>query len=437
LVVLAACGEQATAGPPSRPHVFVYLVDALRADHLGCYGYPRPTSPAVDAFAKDATVFHAVAPSSWTKASVASLFTGRSPIVHQAQDRSDALPGDAVTLAERLGAAGYRTYALYANAWVSGTFGLDRGFEEREFLPARSDRLNRQLFGRLRRSAPEDRLFAYVHTIDPHLPYEPVSELRRRFAPTGRTRSRVSAVWLEGVAARARRGEPVPPRLIEEVTALYDAEIAFNDRQFGLFLEELKRRGLYDRSLIVFTSDHGEELFDHGGVSHGQTLFREVLDVPLVVKWPRGTAPPPGTSGSRAQLLDLLPTVLDAVGLPLPPGLEGRSLLRPPPAGAPPGGKGILSYLDLDGRKVQSVTEDRWKLIREGAVDAPRPRLGLYDLEEGGETRDVRAQHPVLAGQLASQLEAEAARRPRTPPPPQAALPVDVVERLRALGYIR
>jgi choline-sulfatase len=435
----ASSSPAASPGPPKarRPHVFIYLVDALRADHLGCYGYPRPVSPSTDAFAGAATVFRGIAPSSWTKASVASLFTGRSPIVHRAQGRGDTLSADAVTLSELLGAASYRTYALYANTWVSETFGVDQGFEERRLLPARSDRLTRELFARLRRLAPEDRLFAYVHTVDPHTPYEPTAEYRSRFAPSGSTRTRVSAEWLEDVAARARLGEPIPRRLVEEITALYDAEIAFNDRQFGLFLEELKRRGLYDDSLIVFTSDHGEEFFDHGGVSHGQTLFREVLEVPLIVKWPRGTAPPPSASGSRAQLLDLLPTVLDCVGLPLPPGLDGRSLLRPPPTDAPPGGRGILSDLDLDGRRIQSVTEDRWKLIRDGAVDAPSPRFGLYDLEEGRETNDIRALHPVLAGYLASQLAAEVARRPLAPPPPQAVLPAEVVEQLRALGYIR
>jgi arylsulfatase A-like enzyme len=430
----AASPEKATA---RRPHVFIYLVDTVRADHLGCYGYPRPVSPSADAFAREATVFRGIAPSSWTKASVASLFTGRSPIVHRAQDRGDTLAAETVTLSRLMGAAGYRTYALYANSWVSETFGLDQGFEERRFLFARSDELNRPLFARLRKLPPDDRLFAYVHTIDPHAPYEPTPEFRARFAPPGSRLERASITWLEDLATRGRRGEPIPARLVQEITALYDAEIAFNDRQFGLFLEELKRRGLYDNSLIVFTSDHGEELFDHGGVSHGHTLFREVLEVPLIVKWPRGVAAPPGANGSRAQLLDLLPTVLDCAGLQVPPGLEGRSLLRPAPAEPPPGGSGILSYLDLDGLKVQSVTEDRWKLVRDGALDEPRPRVGLYDLEEGRETNDLRDRHAVVAAHLASELAAEVARRPRTPPPPQAVLPPDVVERLRALGYIR
>jgi choline-sulfatase len=419
--------------PRARPHVFIYLEDALRADHLGCYGYPRPTSPSVDAFAKGATVYRAIAPSSWTKASVATLLTGRSPIVHRAQGRGDALPAGTVTLSQLMGAAGYRTYALYGNTWVSGTFGIDAGFEERRLLEARSDRLTRRLIARLRRLAPEDKLFAYVHTIDPHAPYEPTPGYRRRFAPPGSKLTRVSAVWLEDEAARGRHGEPAPPRLIEEVTALYDAEVAFNDRQFGLFLEELKRLRLYDDSMIVFTADHGEELFDHGGVAHGHTLFREVLEVPLIVKWPRGTAPAKGTNVSPVPLLDVLPTVLDCAGLPLPPDLEGRSLLRPPQT--PAADSGIASYLDLDGVKLQSVTEGRWKLVRTGPLDAPRLRFDLYDLDEGRETKDLRTLYPAVAEQLLARLEAEAARRPRTPPP-QAVLPATVVDRLRALGYV-
>jgi arylsulfatase A-like enzyme len=368
---------------------------------------------------------------------VSSLFTGRSPIVHRAQDRGDTLPAESVTLSELMAAAGYRTYALYANSWVSETFGLDQGFQERRFLFGPSDRLNRELFAWLRRQAPDDRLFAYVHTIDPHAPYAPPPSFRARFAPPGARLERASIEWLEALAHRQRQGEPISPRLVEEVVALYDAEIAANDHQFGLFVEELKRRGLYDDSLIVFTSDHGEEFLEHGGFSHGHTLFREVLEVPLIVKWPRGRTPPAGASGSPAQLLDLLPTVLDCAGLPLPDDLEGRSLLRPPPAESSPAGSGILSYLELDGLKAQSVTEDRWKLIREGAADAPRPRVRLYDLHDSGETRDILATHPVLAGHLAAQLQGAAARRPPTPPPPQAVLPPEVVEKLKALGYIR
>jgi hypothetical protein len=195
--------DVAAPSPRRRPHVFVYLVDTLRADHLGCYGYRKPVSAQVDAFAKEATLFDAVAPSSWTKASVASLLTGRSPIVHRAQDRGDTLVPELVTLPELLGAAGYRTYALYANTWVSETFGLVRGFEERRFLDARSDRLTRELRAWLVRRATGDRLFAYIH----HRPARPIRatpEYRRRFARPARPDADRTG-WLED-AARARQG---------------------------------------------------------------------------------------------------------------------------------------------------------------------------------------------------------------------------------------
>ena len=427
----------ASAAPSApRPHVFIYLVDTLRADHLGCYGYHKPVSPELDAFARQATVLRGIAPSSWTKASVASLLTGRSPIDHRAQDRGDTLVPEAVTLSERLGAAGYRTYALYANSWVSETFGLDQGFEEKRFLLGRSDRLNRELFRRLGRLSPGERLFAYVHTVDPHAPYEPAPEFRRRFAPPGGTLTRVSIEFLEDLARRRRRGQQVSPRLVAEIEALYDAEIAFNDRQFGLFLAELKRLGLYDDALVIFTSDHGEEFLEHGSVSHGQTLFREVLEVPLVVKWPRGVAAPPVSSGSAAQLLDVLPTVLDCAGLPVPPDLEGRSLLRPPEA-IRPEGSGILSYLHLDGLRLQAVSQDRWKLIRSGPLEDSRAPVALFDLDRGTETADVKSEHPVMASHLESQLRSAILRRPTAPSPPQADIPPEVVERLRALGYLR
>jgi choline-sulfatase len=419
-----------------RPPVFIYLVDTLRVDHLGCYGYPKPVSPHLDAFAREASVFRAIAPSSWTKASVASLFTGLSPNAHGAQDRGDTLTPDATTLAGLLGAAGYRTYALYANAWVSETFGIDQGFAERRLLIGPSDRLNRELFGWLGRTSPDDRLFVYVHTIDPHAPYAPPAGFRARFAaPPRHSLERASIEWLEDLAARGRRGEVIPTSQVEEITALYDAEIAFNDLQFGLFLEELKRRALYDDSLIVFTSDHGEELFDHGGVSHGQTLYAEVLDIPLIVKWPRGTVAPAGAADFRAQLVDVLPTILDCLGLPKPPEVEGRSLLDPSAGSGSPEGDPVFSYLDLDSRKVQSVTEGHWKLIRRGAADETQPVLELYDLESG-ERADLRQRHPAAAARLRAVLENEAARHPRRPPPPQAVLSGEVTEELRALGYL-
>jgi arylsulfatase A-like enzyme len=161
-----------------------------------------------------------------------------------------------------------------------------------------------------------------------------------------------------------------------------------------------------------------------------------MLDVPLLVKWPAGTSTPRGGRQEAAQLLDVLPTVLEVAGVPAPEGLEGRSLLRAAPP-APPQGQGALSFLALDGTHLQSVTDGSWKLIRAGRLDAARSGFGLYDIGNGPERKDEAAARPVLAAHLEAQLVSALRRRPAAPLAPQAVMPPEVIERLKALGYLR
>ncbi len=410
-------------------------MDTLRADHLGVYGYALPVCPHLDAFAREATVYRGIAQSSWTKSSVASLLTGRCPLGHRAQTRGDTLPSDTTTLSKILSGAGYRTFALYANTWVSETFGLDQGFEDRRFVIAPSERLNRELFAWLEGVHGDERLFAYVHTIDPHAPYSPPDAFRIPFRPEPGSLRKASIALFVDLASRTARGESIPRSVLRDLTALYDGEIASNDEQFGRFLDELKRRDLYEDSLIVFTSDHGEEFLEHGGLSHGRTLHAEVLEVPFIVKWPRGVEAPSAGGGSLAQHIDLVPTILDVLGLPVPPGVEGTSLLASRGDG-PIGERPAFSYLDLDGIKEQSVTTGSWKLIRRGAEGGPQGPRELYS-KEGAETANVADQHPILTAYLTSLLSAHARQHPREPPPRQGVLSDELKERLRALGYMR
>ena len=437
--------EQGASSPPARgahslrprPHVFIYLVDTLRSDHLGSYGYGGPVSPRIAVFARDASVFRGIAQSSWTKPSVASLFTGLSPPAHRAEERGDTLSPETTTLSKLLGAAGYRTFAVSANAWVSATFGLDQGFQEFRSILGPSDRVNQELFAWLRKVRPDEHLLVYAHTVDPHAPYAPPADFRARFAPARASLKAASVGLIVDLAAKRRRGESISSSLLEEMTALYDAEIASNDLQFGLFLEELKRRGLYDDSLIVFTADHGEEFFEHGGLTHGTTLYGEVLEVPFIVKWPRGVEAPASPRGSLAQHVDLLPTILDLLGIALPPGIEGRSLLDPSRDADGDGGRESRSYLSLDGVRIQSMTEGTWKLMRHGAWDDPQPKLELYHLEKDDERTNLRDQHPLMTGYLLARLKSHAALHAAKPAPPQAALSEDLKDKLRALGYLQ
>jgi arylsulfatase A-like enzyme len=300
---------------PAPPLVILYLVDTLRADHLPIYGYRRDTAPNLVQFARDAVVFEqAIASSSWTKPSVASILTSLRPRDHGCLQFYSPFDLSNVTLAERLRQAGYTTGAIVANPILLGrNTGFAQGFSY--FAAAR---------GRLQaREVVDDGLafldrtqglprFLYLHTMDPHAPYNPPSPFDRLFSkPAGSERT-------------------VPPGGeetldLEHVVAEYDGEIAYGDRQFGRLLRKLKRRRVYDQALIVFLADHGEELMERGHLGHGQTLFDEVVRVPLVVKFPGGRH-----SGSRiaqqVRLVDVLPTIMKSQGRAVPQGIAGRPL---------------------------------------------------------------------------------------------------------------
>lgn len=429
--------ESAPAAAPAAArqrakNVIVYLVDTLRKDHLGCYGYGKPTSPHVDAFAREATLFrNAVAQSSWTRPSVASMLTGLLPRTHGVNRRPDALSQEAVTLAERLRDRGFRTAAFVTNANVHRSFGFGQGFEEYRLTPHGRDtaeNLNALTAGWLDQVG-EAPFFLFLHTIEPHTPYQPPPEFRQRFAPgvpeeLGRVRV------LKELNSGAR---PVTPALVRDLTALYDAEIAANDAAFGDLVSLLKARGLWDSTAVVFLSDHGEEFHDHGGWEHGRTLHTEMLDVPLIVRLP-------GVGEGRAvdrlaQHIDLVPTLLDSLGLPVPDAVEGRSLL-PAMAGAEEGTEedAAFSWLDVDGFRAGAVSTPAWRLLDERAPQVDR---GLFDRRsDPREMRDLAADRPVRAGYLRALLLATEREGPRLEAG-EGEVDEELRKQLRALGYVQ
>ncbi len=307
----------ATARDAAAPLVVVYLVDALRADHLPLYGYPRDTTPELTAFARDAVVFdQAVSASSWTKPSVASLFTSVLPREHGCARFCIPLDPALVTLAERLRARGYGTGAVVVNPLVGASnMHFDQGFDQFEVRP-NAERAAQVVDAALafldaRRGLPT---FLYVHTMETHKPYRPPPPFDRRFPPPpepGRSADEPS--------------DYVVPADLDRIVGQYDGAIAYGDREFGRFVRALRDRGLYDRATVVFLSDHGEEFLDHGEWEHGHALFDELVRVPLVVKYPQRRE-----AGRRVarqvQLVDVLPTILKTEGLPVPGGIEGRPL---------------------------------------------------------------------------------------------------------------
>jgi arylsulfatase A-like enzyme len=307
----------ATADPGRAPTVVVYLVDVLRADHLPLYGYGRDTAPELSRFAKDAVVFdQAVASSSWTKPSVASLFTSLLPRDHGCVQFYTPLDPALTTLAERLHERGYGTGAVVVNLLVlAKNMHFDQGFDHFEAPP--SPRRAEQVvdaalrFLDARRGQPT---FLYVHTMDVHTPYLPPPPFDRRFPPPP-----------EPGRAAAEPSDYVVPRDLDRIVGQYDGAIAYGDQEFGRFVRGLRERGLYDSAMIVFLSDHGEELLDHGGWVHGHTLYDELVRVPLVAKYP-GRREAGRRVARQVQILDVLPTILGSQGLPLPSGIAGRPL---------------------------------------------------------------------------------------------------------------
>ena len=313
-----------------RPNVLIYLIDTLRRDRLGAYGYSLNTSPHLDALADDGVLFtNSIAQSSWTRASVASIFTGVHPRSHGVNGRTNELSSEALTMAAILSASGYQTAGFVTNGNVSPNFGFDHGFETYVHLRERrttevhvlSDTLNEQAFAWLESRDTERPFFLYLHAVDPHDPYTPRSPFREQYIQTRQYPDLVAPRQL----FERRLTDHEAAAISSELGALYDAEVAFTDHHFGQLVAWLKNNGLYDSTAILAVSDHGEEFFEHGGWGHGSTLYQEQLAVPLIVKFP-GQVGAGQRVDALAQHVDLLPTILDLLGIEGPPHLQGSSL---------------------------------------------------------------------------------------------------------------
>jgi arylsulfatase A-like enzyme len=396
-VVLAACAGNEWGDA----NVVVIAIDTLRADHVGAYGYPRPTTPHLDRLAADGLVFEtAVSQSSWTLPAFASIFTGRLPSYHRAgEGRFPAvsrLDDSHETLATLLAAEGYRTASFVSNAWVGADVGMTRGFDRHEQAAFSGQAVDKAV-GWLREERAEP-FFLFVHIIDPHQPYMPLAQDLAEFAdplyagPVGT--SYMGSFRPEWTPADRRR-----------VVDLYDGEVRWADRLAGRVLDALRERRLDERTIVVFTSDHGEELFDHESLGHGHTLYDELLLVPLVIRFPGG---PRGRVTRPVRTMDLFSTLLDAVGHPVPADVEAVSLMP-----LVRGGQGstrttdvaLAEYVcfgdDIDLKAVRTPTE---KLI----FSPPTARARLFDLvADPHERRDLAAARPESTAALREVIRRE------------------------------
>jgi arylsulfatase A-like enzyme len=400
-------GAPAVTVDRKAPLAVVYLVDTLRADHTGVYGYARNTTPELDAFARDAVVFDAaVVHASWTKPSVASILTSRLPGQHRAVQLRDPLDPSNVTIAERLRERGWTTGAALANSVIYGAEStFDRGFDVFAGLHGEDDRPSKLVgadvvvdsalaFLRSRRGLPT---FLYVHTMDPHVPYEPPAPFDRMFEPFPTPEH----------PARDPRTDYKEPLDRERMIGQYDGDIAFGDREFGRFVRELKAAGLYEDALLVFLSDHGEEFLDHGRWLHGRSLFDELIRVPLVVKLPGNRGAGTRVAG-QVQGLDVVPTVLEAAGLPIPADLGGQPLQRMLKAGTAP--RPAIAEISHRGFVAHGVRTDADKYVRRFSPDDDELYFDLR--QDPKEKTSLTAEKPERVRVLQARAEAAMASSP-------------------------
>ncbi len=380
-------------------------LDTLRADRLSCYGNPHRTSPAADRLAEEGVLFErALSTSSWTLPAHVSMLTGLPVSAHgvchgNPATIADSLRGEFVS--ERLGRAGYATAGFYTCLWLEPRFGFGGGFdtwehasrsterarelrrrweeasgigdeEEIRRIQAESgeltvgmpeaeecvDRALAWLDGQVR-GEPERPFFLFLHLFDIHDPYRPPEPWDRAFDPDYRGDIRVGTI--QGSDPTFRPG--MDPRDFEHVLALYDGEIGWVDSQVGRVLDRLERLGAAGDTLVVLTSDHGEELLDHGGRGHHRNLYRESVHVPLILRFPR-VLPAGVRVSSPVSIIDIVPTLHALAGVPAPAGLPGRDLTPLLGRGAEDPGRVLLSELVMPGQ------------------DPPRWQVSLYRADE-------------------------------------------------------
>ena len=422
LIVLVLLASQAlgSATPSVPPNILLITVDTLRADRLGCYGYAEGETPAIDALARDGVLFeHAIAQVPLTWPSHAAIMTGTYPFSNGVQDfTGQPLSPDFRTLAESLKDQGYATGAVVSAFVLDRSWGLDRGFDSYYDAFSGQDFLQKNL-GLVDRKAkesvdqalewlndlpdPDQPFFLWLHLFDPHSPYDPPEPYRSRY-----------------------RQRP------------YDGEVAYMDNQLGRVFRWMEERGLYENALIVFVSDHGESLGEHGEAEHGFFVYNSTVHVPLIVKPPAAAALPARRIPAAVETLSLAPTILDLAAIqdPIQKQFQAGSLLGLMTAGKEARGQAAYS------ETFYPFSSFGWSPLRSLQTASHHyieaPEAELYDLHvDPEEKHNLASEEPDLVASLRQQFQQLVGRHQQ--PLPQestSGLSAEAVEKLRSLGYV-
>ena len=433
---------------PPPPNILLYVVDTLRYDAVHANGNDAVQTPAMDRIAQEGLRFaRAYAAASWTRPSMGSLLTGVYPSTHGAIGRQDALRSGLPMLAAELRRLGYRTAAVYANPNIGRPFGFAEGFDDFiDLYPARyihDQRVPRERVGTADnvvnraitwlQARPATPFFLLVFSVDPHAPYEPPAPYNTQYDPdySGPIDGSINTVL--GVLGAAKLGHQPAERDVRHLRALYDGEVAFNDAQLSRLLAEIDQLQLASHTVLMLTSDHGEEFYEHGYGDHGHSLYEELIHVPLFVRWPEHVQPG-RVYGDAVQLIDLYPTLLHIAGgrAPAGPGRDVFDIVL----GRDGAAVASMAYAEenLDTHNLRTVILDHRKLIYDATQQTPRS----FDLQKDPGERDPSTRLPppdlmIAMDQITQKSRQSAgsqAHRVRS-----TDLPDSVRQAMEALGY--
>ena len=434
VVVLGGMGPRDSTTDQS-PSVILIVIDTVRADHLGCYGYGRETSPNLDVFSRECVLFEkAISPAPWTSPAIASMFTGQFPRVLGYHDEAVMVDERALCLAEIFRANGYSTAGVISHTYVSAKLGFDQGFDS-------FDEDNVQ--GHLHISSPsitdkgiafvdvhkDKSFFLFLHYFDPHFGY--MLHEQYDFYPDYQGDLH-SGQRISSLRKAARNMTDEDKRYLN---ALYDSEIRFTDEHIGRLFQHLKDLGIYEDLLIVVAADHGEAFLerDDHWIGHTKNVYQELIHVPFMIRHPLSEGG--RTVDHWVSLVDFMPTVVSAAGLEVPEEYEhdGCDLLA---AGTEGPRELVFSETGRWGDQA-TLIRGNWKMINDNISD----HLYLFDLDsDPGEMRDVSGENNEILLKMRADfheldrgLDMKQSRFRAIAP----KLSTQEIEKLKSLGYIR
>lgn len=444
-----------------RPNIVLISIDTLRADGLGSYGYKRPfISPNLDRLARNGVRFQqAISHSPWTTPSHMSMFTSMAPsshLVNESWEHFDeflqhgegyrVLPDHVVTVTEQLKREGYKTLAMTGGTTMRGEIGFDQGFDVYEERPENLDQW--ELILNLLDQGEQEPFFLFLHTFEVHAPYSRLDYAQPLLKDETTTALKTLFWYGPDVIRRL-------PRLLEEhgqlnadvLSAMYDGGIRYADVRMGLIFEELQARGLYDNTVIIVTSDHGEEFADHSPIrfydAHCTTTYDELLHVPLIIRLPgdRGAGLEPT---QQVGLIDIAPTILDLAGAETPATMQGRSLRPILWGGELDEDRPTLSEATCSGPEMKSIRTGTHKYIAAFEREESDWRNPLWEQvfnleQDPDELNDLQDKYPQLLEHLRAEFQAQLDHAQSVAVSESPRMDVDQKQRdrLRSLGYIQ